>query len=275
MRKARKTIACFISGLIVLLSLSACNYDGYKGEHTDLYSVAVNNIFGVFGYLSNGEVLYDPEIHVIETDDFGRTLFFYNEFYTYSSKNEIDYGMAFVIMQFSTNGFAYYYEDECYLPYFDTTSEWDVISEKIDADYLEQLKEANDWNKELNIDRCKEIKITNKKPDGELQPSDSDFDKIIYPFEVKNGYSGEDKSFCRFSVYCSKDSYDRELHFVYGSTINDAENDGKKVDIYKYAIILNADGSCSDNGIARISNIEDSLAIINELKQNNNWNSAG
>ena len=32
-------------------------------------------------------------------------------------------GMAFVIMQSSKDGYAYYYPDKCYIPYFDTTSD--------------------------------------------------------------------------------------------------------------------------------------------------------
>lgn len=72
-------VLCLV--IVVFLSLSSCGYSKYRGEQVDLYTVAVNNIFGVSGYISNGEVSYDPGITVIETDPYGRVLFFYNENY--------------------------------------------------------------------------------------------------------------------------------------------------------------------------------------------------
>lgn len=275
MRSAVKIIFFVFCAFILAFSLTACVFSGYDGEHKDLYTVAVNNVFAVHGYLSNGEVSYNPEIYIIEKDDYGRTLFFYSEYYDDSSDPQADYGMAFVIMQKSENGYAYYYQDKCYVPYFDTTSDWDTISDKIDNAILERLKELNDWGREFNGEKCLKVKINSKKPKGELRPRDYEFDEIIYPYEVKNGYDGEDDSFCKFSIYCEADSYGRELHYVYASTMNEEENGEKVFEYYSYAIILDAEGICSENGIVKISNLEDSLKQINELKQNNNWNIAG
>ena len=56
---------------------------------------------------------------------------FYSEYYDYSLDSQINYGMAFVVMQYSKDGYAYYYADECYIPYFDTTSDWNSISEQM------------------------------------------------------------------------------------------------------------------------------------------------
>ena len=275
MKNTVKIACCFFAFCIIVFSIPSCgflNYSGYSGEHTDMYAVAVNNIFGVQGHLSNGEVIYDPEIHIVETDNYGRTLFFYSEYYDDSLDSQINYGMAFVVMQNSKDGYAYYYADECYIPYYDTTSDWNSISEQIGADYFEQLKEANDWNCELNEEKCAKIKVTNKKANGRNHLRDYEFDEIIYPYEVKNGYTGEDDSFCKFSVYCEADSYGRELYYVYGMTMNTLENGEKEFGYYEYAIILNADGTCSDNGIVRIPTPEDSFTIIKELKLSNNWN---
>lgn len=276
MKRIIKSASCILFSFIILFSFVACgffNYGGYRGEYEDLYTVAVNNVFAVRGHLSNGEVLYDPEIHILETDEYGRTLFFYSEYYD-SSVDQLDYGMAFVVMQKSENGYAYYYRDKCYTLYFDITSDWDTISENLDTEILEQLKELNDWGQEINNDACTKAKINDEKPEGKLRPRRYEFDEIIYPYEVKNGYTGEDDDFCQFSIYCETDSYGRELHYVYGATVNKADNGENVVGHYDYAIILNADGSCSENGIVKISNIEDSLALIDELKENNNWNKA-
>ena len=112
MKNTVKTACCFFAVCIIAFLSSSCgllNYSGYSGEHTDLYAVAVNNIFGVQGYLSNGEAVYDPEIHIVETDNYGRTLFFYSEYYD-ALDSQINYGMAFVVMQYSKDGYAYYYD---------------------------------------------------------------------------------------------------------------------------------------------------------------------
>ncbi len=275
MKTMIKRVCCIFSALAILFSLTSCflfNYRGYREENKDLYTVAVNNIFAARGYLSNGEVLYDPEIYIVETDEYGRTLFFYSEYFNGTSESQYDYGMAFVIMQKSDDDYAYFYQDKCYSLYFDSTNNWETISENLNNEILEQLKKANDWGLEINTEKCSKAKLTNKKPEGKLHPEDFEFDYIIYPFEVKNGYKGTDRSFCKYSIYCESDSYGKELHYVYGMTMNKTDNGEDVFDTYEYAIILNADGTCSENGIVRISDIKNSMALIEELKQNNNWN---
>lgn len=263
-----KIICCIICTLTMLFSLCSCFYGSYRGEYTDMYTVAVNNIFGIKGYESNGEALRNPDIHILETDSYGRTLFFYSEHYG----EGLDYSMAFVIMQKSEDGYVYYYRDKCYIPYYDTTDDWDIISEKTDTEALTQLKELNDWDKELDADKCTGIKISGKKSRGELRPASYEFDEIIYPYEVEKGYTGEDTSFHKFSLYCESDPYGRELHYAYAMTMNEGDNGEKVFGEYKYAIIFNADGSCFENGIARINDIYDTADIISTLKENTGWN---
>ncbi len=279
MKKTMKIIFLFISVFFVsaivlgiILAHIILGYGGYRGDYTDMYSVAVNNIFGCRGYLSNGEVTFDPDIHIVETDDYGRTLFFYSEYYNDSAEPQLDYGMAFVVMQKSENGYAYYYQDKCYVPYFGTTSNLETISQKIDIAELEQLKESNDWNKEIDNEKCEKVKIRNKKPEGKLVRLDYDFNRVIYPYEVKNGYTGEDRYIYKTAIFCETDSYGRELYYVYVIKKNKTDSGENEFGFYDYAIIFNSDGTCPENGIIKILNVEDSFALINELKQNNNWN---
>lgn len=266
-------VACFVLYVaFIVLMLYIFSYKGYKGEYKDLYSVAVNNVFAVRGEHSNGEVSFDPKIHIIETDNYGRTLFFYNEYYDYSIDPECDYGMAFVIMQSSKDGYAYYYPDKCYFPYFDTTSDWETISAQLEPDYFDAFKIENDWNSELIEENCAKVKISNKKPKGVLHPKDREFDKIIYLYEMRNGYTGTDSSFYKFSIFSEADRYGKELHYVYGMTKNTLRNGQDVFDTYEYAIIFKADGTCDKNGIIKLSAPADSVAAIHELKENNNWN---
>lgn len=272
MKKIIKITFCILCALIIVFAFAfnvLFNYTGYKGEYQDMYTVAVNNVFGISGYISNGEALSDPEIQIIETDEFGRTLFFYSE----HTEAEPDFGMAFIVMQKSENGYVYYYQDKCYIPYFYTVSDWSSISEKYDTAVLQELKELNDWNREFNEEKCVKLKADNKKSEGKIHPKKHTFNEIIYNYETKNGYAGEDKSFFQYSEYCETDAYGRELYFVCGMTMNTAENGENISDCYNYAIIFNADGTCSDNGIIRIEDIAESFNSVNELKENNNWNS--
>ena len=264
-------------GLFVLMFLFAIlrgHYSGYDGAHKDLYTVAVNNVFCSRGYISNGEITYDPKIHIIETDDYGRTLFFYGEYYDGYLDNKPNYGIAFVIMQESKDGYAYYYRDVCYMPYFDVTNDWQTISAKLAPDFLDALKEANDWNRELNEERCAKAKFVEKKPKGKLDPEKSEFDSVLYPYIVENGYTGIDRSICSFTDYCETDAYGRELYYVSGIT-SDLEEDGQKLsrvfENYDFAVVLNADGTFPENCIVEIPTPADSAAAISKLKQDTNW----
>ena len=71
---------------------------------------------------------------VIETDDYGRTLFLYSAPSVISDKNET----VAVICQKNTKESVYFYPDYC----FDIT--------KNSVDDFSKLKEKNDWNKPLN-----------------------------------------------------------------------------------------------------------------------------
>lgn len=274
MKKILKVLCCVFAAAFIILYIflhTFFNYNGYNSEYTDMYTVAVSNVFGINGYESNGEAVYDPQIHIVETDDYGRTLFFYNEYYNAYENPQMDYGMAFVIMQKSDKGYAYYYQDKCYVPYFDTISDWNSISDKIDSAVLESLKKENDWNKPISEEKLTKVKISKKKSEGKIKPKDYEFDKIIYTFETANGYSGTDDNFCKYSVYCGTDKNGKELHYVYGMTMNTSETGENVFDYYEYAIILNADGTCSENGIARINNVQNSFETVRKLKQDNNW----
>ncbi len=114
--KKLKIIVCILLSTFVTFSLTACRAY-YSGPHWDLYSVAVNNIFGAAGFGDDGEARPSPDIDIIEVDDFGRVLFFYNEYPNYSKQQ---YRTAIVIMQHHDNSdyrWVYYYQDVCYLPY--------------------------------------------------------------------------------------------------------------------------------------------------------------
>lgn len=264
-------VAIALIVLLAILLLRACSYTGYGGEHTDLYTVAVNNVFGLSGYRSNGERHYDPVIEIIETDEHGRVLFFYDEYYDDSIDPTIDYGMAFVIMQKSEDGYVYYYRDACYAPYFDTQDDFSTVMERVDPMLIEDLKARNDWNEELNEAKCTAAKMQKKKPKGELIEYDWQLNKVIYSYAKANGYQGTDKTHCRFFKYCNADADGKELYYVY-CTSSDKDGSGESVyNSYVCAVIVNPDGSFSEHAVVEIPDPTESYTLIQSLKEQNAW----
>lgn len=285
--KNKKIFIICICVLIISNSLSACSSltlsacdtlfaVKYDGEHIDLYTVAVNNIFGINGYTNNGEISYQPEVSVIETDKYGRTLFFYNE--SYMSGNE--YAMAFVIMQMSVDGYAYYYQDVCYSPFFDdTTDSWhgteggdDYIKAlELAGDSIDELKERNDWNKDLDSSKFTKSKFCDEKPEGDIDVSDTALSKAVYTYAKEHGYQGSDTSMVRGYEYCNADADGKELYYVYCMTMDTDENSEKIFGYYNYAVIIDPEKSISQNAILEVNDPFTYYEQIRELKKNNNW----
>jgi len=277
-----KAVFCLVLTVAIMFTCSSCFllYDflfyRYTGEHPDLYTVALSNVFGISGYTNNGEVSYNPEISIIETDDYGRTLFFYNESY-YDGNN---YGMAFLIMQKSEDGYVYYYQDDCCIPFFDDSEVYDYHGREDSEDYIravslskeiiEALKEQNDWNKEFNQDKCTKTKIIKKQSDGEIDVNDWDFDEAIYTYAKDHGYEGTDDKMCRLFRYCNTDTEGKELYYVFCMT-NDKKNGEDIYGKYVYAVIVNPDETISQNAIVEIKEPSTSYKLVKELKKNNNW----
>ena len=281
--RIKHILAILICTIIVLTVCTSCILLEYKyrGEKTDLYTVAVNNIFGIFGYTSNGEIVYDPEISVIETDKYGRTLFFYNE----NCGQGDDYGMAFVIMQKSDDGYAYYYQDDCYAPFFDNSDYfWDsyddgkgyVQATELSTEIIDDLKEKNDWDKEIDLTKCTKTKISGEKPEGKLPRGDWFFEESIYSYAKANGYLGTDDNAVKFYEFCNADSSGKELYYVYCMTSDEDVNGETVYGEYTYAVIVEKNYDLnkpmiSEYGVVEIKDPSDYYELVMELKSQNNW----
>ncbi len=268
----RAMILCLALSMLIPHLCSCFAITKYLGDHTDLYTVAVNNVFAIDGYMSNGEVIYDPVIEVIETDEYGRVLFFYDEYYDDSIQPSIGYGMAFVIMQKSEDGYVYFYQDDCYVPYFDVVDEFDEVMKRVDPEVLEALKARNDWDLEPDESKYTKAQISNKKPEGKLRVRDYEFDEVVYPYAKANGYEGSDTSISRSSEYCNSDLYGRELYYVFGMSSEDDGQGGTVYARYVYAVIVSPGKKFSDDPIVEITDPTESYEKIRWLKRQNNWN---
>lgn len=251
----------------MLLTFTACYR--YNGDHKDLYTVAVFNVFGADGYCSNGEAIWNPNIEIIEKDNYGRTLFYYNE------RSYSPFGHAIVIMQQSNEEYVYYYQDDCYTPYynadFSSLSDYrDIFSEEDIA----TLKERNDWNKEINLELCTKSPIIDRK-EYATGVKEKDFEKAIKEYAVTVGYKGDDTIY-RYSIYCNSDVYGRELYYVYGvgrDVYGEGVSPSSTDQEFEFAMIINPDKTCPIDNIYEISNVsENHWEIIKSLKQTAGWN---
>lgn len=262
--------------LTILVCLTGCTARDYiyEGKHKDLYTVAVCNIFGAYGCGWGIHFTAAPNIEIIENDDYGRTLFFYDE-------NDGDlvqfFGTAILIMQKSEGGYVYYYQDDCYTPYYNVdrpTYNHPEYSEIFTEEAIAQLKERNDWNKEINIEKCTKSKIVNKKEDSPLRLKDKDFDNAITPYLTSLGYNVDGGVFSS-ARFCNADKYRRSLFLVYARRdFDDVENSSDyEYRYFELAMIFNPDKSCPIENIYDISDTSlDFCEIIKSLKQTAGWN---
>lgn len=168
-KNSLKHIAAAIACLaFVLMLFTGCGYKGYSGKNVDLYTVAVNSVLWNNGYSYSTERVIDPQIEIIETDEFGRTLFTYYE--QYYSGGGLSFS-ALIVAQGVVDGVAYYYEDCNFLIKEQAvhTSDLHDFSEE----EKEYLKDLNDWGKTVDFQSC-----TQKKTDKNKQSIPVD-DKII------------------------------------------------------------------------------------------------
>ena len=143
-------------------------FGGYTGEYPELYTVAVSSIPGARGYIPS-EVLHQPAISLIEEDSQGRQMFCYCE-----SVGD-DAVIYLFVCHFTDDENAYYYGDAYTYAAINGNphSRIHLRGEKYPAqieypmlDFIDiqvgMLKEANDWDTELNLEKCTKAKIIRK-----------------------------------------------------------------------------------------------------------------
>ena len=202
-----KRIFTFILVCSMLISLVSCTHR-YQGSRRDLYSTAIHSILWVHGYSNaGGEWGTDPMMTIIDTDQYGRVLFRYTE--DANLKGEKPFS-SLVIMQSSTEDFVYFYENVNYI-----VKEKENIYDHYEADFfddeIEKLKEINDWNKPIDLDKCVKRTALRRRPRSEpIEKSEMD---AICEAEISalqnDGYDRHDYFFFNFT----QDEYGREIWF--------------------------------------------------------------
>ncbi len=259
-----KSLVLMLVLLLVSLLSTGCGYR-YKGEYPELCSVAWANIPTLNGGMSNGEVVYDPEIQVLETDRYGRILFSYTE--------DIDGQWFYIlVMQSADEQYTYYYPDDCYIKmvYEERYSTLDVSAEEIAS-----LKELNDWECPMDESKLEATAIIDKKPSkGKLKLKNHYFEEIIREYHENSDRYVHPKnvSFVRVVDYVKSDGYGREMYVV--NTDFDEYYDKKEIWYsYLFLVIVQPDKSYD---LSTVVILESSIMSqqVKTAKQQNGWNTA-
>lgn len=278
--------AAILFGLIILgfILVLAQGYLGYKEPFTAEYTEAVYSLLDAKGYWVYGEPICDPYLKVLEKDNFGRTLFAYCEYNRVSS-------LSLMILQKSDGVFSYYYTDcnftasETFIsgePNFDIADTIQVNDENVlsffTGEQIDELKNLNDWNKEINTGKCVKKEIINKKDFPKITRAQKDsFDLICKKIAKDCGCKGNDSVY-RYATALDTDDYGRTIYYVYGIH-RDVDGEGisptsKKMEL-DMVIIMNSNGSYDINtcGI-KLKDTQNYQTELQKFKQLNSWNKA-
>jgi len=221
----------------------------YAGEHPELYSIAINSLVATRGY-TQSEIKMQASIKLIEEDNYGRKLFIYSE----------GRGYHLVISQKSDEKYVYFYPDYNFII---TISEdaGDIglrfTDEKIfPPEEIEELKEYNDWNKEIDIEKCIKVEIVHQKDDG---PMEYKVLKPIYEELLGDDVSGHIKH--RIFLFTT-DDYGRSIYEFYGKGS------------YCIMVLFQPDGTYNESdGVMKLMHEELQYQDkLKEFKELNNWN---
>lgn len=245
--KLRKMIAFSLSLLTICFCICSCEQMGYQGDDLAAYTLVQYQCPTQSSGFSYSEI--------VEQDAYGRTLF---KFWGYSDlAYESDTGSLYIyaIIQKDTDEFVWFYDIDCYMmrPSLEAFTE----------ERLDELKNRNDWNKEIDLSRANKVK---RVPENKRHIS------VSYSIDsIKNLAS----SFCESNEYYNylpicNDQNGKTLYF-FRTYKRDAEFN--TVDFTAYAVIMNADGSYSDSSIVKLDKFYDHAEELIALREATGWKS--
>jgi len=163
--------------LVLVLSftlfLMGCSRDfEYVGEHPELFSVAVNSVLGVRGYLPGH--MNQPNITVVDRDGYGRILFSYDEGHDVGDDSLLS-GFNYVIVQKVEGDYAYFY------PHYNFISGFD--SGHFTGEEMAALREVNSWNQEMSdSSEFVRVRVVRQKEEGPISDNELvEMHHLIFP----------------------------------------------------------------------------------------------
>lgn len=237
-----------IMSLLFFIPLLLMSEKDYNGQHPSLYTAAVNSLINISSM--------SPKIQIISTDDYGRQLYSFN---CYESHN-------LLVAQKNDKSLVYYYPNVNSISHRNSYLDTDKSQYFTSLD-IEILKEKNDWNEEINLDKCISNEISRNSSRSKLALGENEITPFFKNYMLKQGY-GEDEYKINTTKFAFIDDYGRELYYT--KAIKQLDNMSL---YYNVMYIFNIDGSISENqGVVQINNIykyQEDLAVFKAI---NNWN---
>ena len=246
-----KVVAIVLIATFVMVGCETDRGKNYTGEHPELYSVAISSLLGSTGYAVS-EVRYNSTVTLIEEDIYGKKLFIYSESHAISS-------YSLLISQKSDDKYVYFYPDYNFISipsdYIPNPDPQLAPEDRFSAEAIEELKRRNDWNMEINLDKCVKVNIVRQKEDGPVSNGDL---RQLYNLAL-----GEDAYRYQNSTFLIADEYGRSIYLGHGKFAS-----GRWV-----VMLFQPDGSYDESRclmeLPDTQNYQDELKAFKEL---NDWN---
>lgn len=244
----KKVISIFLLLLFVSFSLVSCVYKEYSGNYEDLYTVAINSVLWTNGHSFSADRYTNAKIEIIDTDSYGRTLFTYYEKYYYGA--DISFS-ALLVCQSVEQSRVFYYEDVNFIVKEQELYNKNLVS--FSDNEIERLKVDNDWNLELNYEKCTSKQITKGKP---KIPHDSEIKaRAVDEFDLKNDNS-------LFLTYLTSSSSNSSF-IVYGYE--------RTIDTYFVYLIEQSNGEIQNMALFVPKDVFNYGEEFSEFKRANEW----
>jgi len=252
---AQRIVLVFV---VMIILMTGCKriYTGFDA-YADLGSVALNSLIGIEGYIG-GEMPFPADIEIVEKDNYGRELFIY-----YEGGDEY----SLLISQKSDREYVYFYPDYNFVTILKSKGtgangmEGGIDKTNFPLEEIEKLKEYNDWNREIDIEKCVKVEIVDERVNGPMEY------KVLEPIYYE--LFGDDSSNIEYCTYfLTTDDNGRSIY-----AFNSYE--GKKdYEEYHMIVLLKPDGTYDEaKGVMKLMseeyNYQDKLK---EFKELNDWN---
>lgn len=245
----KKVFTLFLVQLFILIGLTGCAYKGYSGDYPNLYTVAINSVLWNNGHSFSADRYIDPKIEIIDEDRYGRIMFTYYEKYY----GDLSFS-ALVICQHSNEKDVFYYEDMNYIIKIQALYTQNIND--FEDEEIDQLKAANNWEQEINFDKCIKKEITRRKPT--IPCEDEVTNKIVDQFDLEN------ERYALFVDFLTSDS-ENDNFIIYGYIYMDGGR------VYFIGIVENNDELIKKINFLVPLNVFDYKTEFMEFKKINNW----
>ena len=266
-----KRILLFLITLMMVLSLVGCSPNRFISPRTRCLALRVVAIHSLLG--TTGPNYWEPVI-ILEEDDFGRILF---TFQGRAIMSEDGFGVSFnllavLIVQRIPGSFrhAYFYDGVNFIVHQVAPGDRSppvlteaTARERFTEEQLEQLKEENDWNRELNEDRFFRVPV-------------SWGDKGRYMTRVseetrREAFSAVSEGFLRsLNAPLSMDRNGNIIYFIRDASV---DRDTQEWTFYSsFLFMFDRDGNLIEGtGVKELTDLWDYREELLEFKRANGW----